>query len=149
MSLSCHRKQLIWICSSLKRHFIMTTVDKASNNISFICKRYYLDNLKHELSTTSTYVLSNDSEEDIVRNHVQFCKKYNIPVNDFCVPFMHMLPKFHKPSLDFRYIAAGIKSSTKTLSKILSGIFKLIDTTLNYSDNFSFKFKDTSGYIGL
>ena len=52
--------------------------------------------------------VSTDSEGDIVRRHVQFCKKFKIPVNDLSLPFMHMLPKFHKPSLDFRYIAAGV-----------------------------------------
>ena len=58
-----------------------------------------------------------------------------------------MIPKFHKPALDFRYIAAGTKCSTKILSKILSGVFKLVDsTTLKQADNFKFKFKDTSGY---
>ncbi len=57
-----------------------------------------------------------------------------------------MIPKFHKPSLDFRYIAAGTRCSTKPLAKILTGVLKLVDTTLNYSDNFQFKFKDTSGY---
>ena len=41
-----------------------------------------------------------------------------------------MLPKFHKPVIDFRYIAAG----------------KLCDKTLNYMDNYKFKFKNTSGY---
>ena len=57
-----------------------------------------------------------------------------------------MLPKFHKPVIDFRYIAAGKKSSTKTLSKLLSSVFKLLDKTLNYMDNYKFKFKNTSGY---
>ena len=92
------------------------------------------------------YILSHDTEDNIVKDHVRFCKKYNIPVSDFCVPFLHMLPKFHKPTLDFRYIAAGTKSSTKVLSQILSGVFKLIDVTLKYSDNYHFKFKNTSGY---
>ena len=121
----------------------MTSVDKASNNISFVCRYYYHKNLENELSTTKTYILSHDTEDNIVKDHVRFCKKYNIPVSDFCVPFLHMLPKFHKPTLDFRYIAAGTKSSTKVLSQFLSGVFKLIDVTLKYSDNYHFKFKNT------
>ena len=99
----------------------------------------------HELSCTSINEVSTDSERDIVRRHVQVFKKFNIPVNVLSLPFMHMLPTFHKPSLDFRYIAAGVKSSTKVLSKILSGVFKLLGTTLKYQDNFKFKFLDASG----
>ena len=58
-----------------------------------------------------------------------------------------MIPKFQIPSLRFRYIAAGVTSSTKVLSlKILSGVFKLLGTTLKYQDNFKFRFKDASGF---
>ena len=114
--------------------------------MSFICKQYYLDNIEKELNDTSTYELSDLTEEDIVRSHIRFCSKFNIEVQDRFLPFVHMLPKFHKPAIDFRYIAAGKKSSTKTLSKLLSGIFKLLDSTLKYMDNFKFKFKNTSGY---
>ena len=149
--ISCKRSQSVFVSESndvdtLKDHFVITGIDKAQNNLSFICRYYYLKNLEEELSTTKTYIPSDKSEDEIVKEHALFCKKYNIPVSDFTVPFMHMIPKFHKPQLDFRYIAAGTKCSTKPLAKILSGVFKLIDKTLKYSDNFKFKFKNTSGY---
>ena len=54
-----------------------------------------------------------------------------------------MVPKFHKSNIDFRYIAAGIKSSTKQLSKLLSGVLILVDNKLMRMDNY--KFKGTSG----
>ena len=57
-----------------------------------------------------------------------------------------MLLKFHKPVIDFRCIAAGKKSSTKTLSKLFGSVFKLLEKTLNYMDNYKFMFKNTSGY---
>ena len=149
--ISCKCSQLDFVTEAndvetLKNHFVITGVDKAQNNLSFICRHYYLKNLEEELSSTNTYVLSDKSEVDIVNEHALFCKKYNIPVCDFTVPFMHTIPKFHKPKLDFRYIAAGTRCSTKPLAKILSGILKLVDKTLKYSDNFKFKFKNTSGY---
>ena len=37
-----------------------------------------------------------------------------------------MIPKFHKPTLYFRYIAAGTKCSTKQLDKMLTDVFKQI-----------------------
>ena len=61
----------------------------------------------------------------------------------------YMLPKFYQPTIDYRYIAAAIKSSLKVLAKILTGVFKLADTpdkTLKYMDHFKFKFKNPSGY---
>ena len=57
-----------------------------------------------------------------------------------------MVPKFHKPNIDFSYIAAGIKSSTKQLSKLLSGVLTLVDNKLMRMDNYKFEFKGTSGY---
>ena len=87
----------------------MTSVDKASNNISFICKKFYLENIENELSTTNTYSLSTETEEDIVRGHIRFCSKFNIPVSDRFLPFLHMIPKFHKKIMDYRYIAAGAR----------------------------------------
>ena len=124
----------------------MSGVDKAQNNISFTFRYYYLKNLDDELYSTNTYDISDKSENDIGKDHVKFCNKYDISVNDFNLTFMHMIPKFHKPTLYFRYIAAGTKCSTKPLANILTGVFKLIDKTLKYTDNFQFKFKDTSGY---
>ena len=41
-----------------------------------------------------------------------------------------MIPKFHKPIIDFRYIVADIKSSTKQLSKLLSVVLTLVDNKL-------------------
>ena len=130
----------------LKSHFIMTRVDKARNNISFICKIYYLDNIKSELERTNTYEVCNNSEEEIVKEHVKFCSKFKIDIKDRVLPFLHMVPKFHKPNIDFRYIAAGIKSSTNQLSKLLSGVLTLVDNKLMRMDNYKFKFKGTSGY---
>ena len=31
------------------KHFVITTVDKASNNFAFICKNFYISKIKEEL----------------------------------------------------------------------------------------------------
>ena len=121
--------------NKLKEHFIITGVDRAENNVSFICKKYYLHNIKSELESTSTYVSCDRSEEDIVKDHIRFCSKYDIDIKNRLLPFIHMVPKFHKRTIDFKYIAAGIKSSTKTLSKILSGVLSLVECRQYYNEN--------------
>ena len=130
----------------LKDKFVLSSVDKASNNISITCKKFYLENIKSELENTNSYVICNEQEVDLVRKHRKFCAKFDIPVTDDCVPFLHMLPKFHKTPVDFRYIAAGTKSSLKPLSQILSGVFKLLKRTVKTLANYQFKFEDTSGF---
>ena len=75
-----------------------------------------------------------------------FSSKVKIRVEDFKLPFLHFIPKFHKNPTDFRYIAAGVKSSLKTLSKILSGALKLVSSHFDKHCKYKFKFKNTSGY---
>ena len=59
------------------------------------------------------------STDEITQSHVMFCSKFNNPVDDHILPFLHKLPKFPKGPVDFRYIAAGARSSLKPLSEIL------------------------------
>ena len=132
--------------SRLKEHFVLSSVDKASNNISFTCKKFYLDNLERELNNTDTYVISELEKNDIIKKHVRFCESLGIEVKDMELPFLHTLPKFHKPNLDFRYIAAGKKCTLKPLSKILTSILKLLDNTIRVRENFFCKFKNTNTY---
>ena len=47
-----------------------------------------------------------------------------------------MVTIFYKPTIEFRYITAGIKSSTKRLSKLLSGDLTLVDNKLMRMDNY-------------
>ena len=131
----------------LKKHFIVTGVDKAPKNISLICKSYYIETMTNELVNTNTYTDTNLSESDIIRSNVNFSKKFNVSTDDLVLPFIHITPKFHKKNLDFRYIAAAKKSSLKLLSQIMSKILKLIDRTVMYSDRYQFNFKDASGYF--
>ena len=55
--------------------------------LRIISRYYYLKNLDDELSSTNTYVISDKSENDIVK----FCNKYDISVNDFNLPFMQRI----------------------------------------------------------
>ena len=62
------------------------------------------------------------------------------------MPFIHMIPNFHKQAPNYRYIATAKTSSTKVMSEVFSFILKLVDRTLKYSDSFEFNFKNTSGH---
>ena len=134
----------------LKSQFVFTSIDKASNNISIICKKFYLENIKNELSITPTYTEVNNlyDSENIINNHVKYYEKYNIEMEENCkiLPFIHMLPKFHKNPIDFRYIAAAKRSSTKQISKILSSVLGLMLKSLKHHSKFKFKFKGTSSF---
>ena len=66
----------------------MAPIDKAANNVAFICKRFYAQVLLDELglvgSSSSTYSkIEQFSPDDIIRQHqTDMWEKFNITVED-------------------------------------------------------------------
>ena len=68
----------------LKEHFVIVPIDKAANNISFICKQHYASvivselkyNLVHANNNDDTYELVNDSSSGIVNRHRTTLSQY-------------------------------------------------------------------------
>ena len=118
---------------SLHAKYVMVPIDKASNNIAFVCKRFYAQVLLEELgligASTSTYTaINNCSTDDIVQQHTAELKqKFNITVGDdmSTLPDIYWIPKLHKNPVKFRFIIASKQCTTKSLSKDVSSIFSL------------------------
>ena len=135
--------------SDLHSRYVMVPVDKAANNIAFICKRFYAMVLLQELgligSTTSTYTkLDQLSPNDVIEKHITELKqKFNITVGKemSTLPDIYWIPKLHKNPVKFRFIIASKHCTTKTLSKNVSSIFSLfqkqVDTYYKKSHFFS------------
>ena len=108
-----NQNKLFW--DDFQSKFILAPVDKAGNNVSIICRKYYIDNIRNELENTSTYEQYNRDGTDLVNVHVEFCKNYNIEVEESSrnLPNFYMMPKFHKSPVGSWYIAASCNSSLK------------------------------------
>ena len=116
----------------LQINFIITSVDKAQQNIAIICKRFYFEQLHKEL-TNHTYNLTPVSQEIIIDTHVnELDNLFQIKTIDKnkSLPFIHLIPKFHKNPIKFRPIIASSFSTTQSISKQLSNILKLITTKM-------------------
>ena len=119
--------------SYLQSMYVMVPIDKAANNIAFICKRFYAQVLLNELgligSTTSTYSkIDHLTPADIISQHEREIKdSFNISISDsmLTLPDIYWIPKLHKNPVKFRFIIASKKCTTKVLSKNLSSIFTL------------------------
>ena len=119
----------------LHKKFVFVPIDKASNNIALICKRYYAATIHKELdfanienSSNNTYELVNISKEEIIKKHVKFQEKFGLEVKK---DFRHLAthywnPKMHKQVIAERFITAGVMSSLKPLAKDVTKIFKCI-----------------------
>lgn len=132
----------------LHNKYVFVPTDKASNNVSIICKKYYIQTLEEELQS-ATYEFANGmTEEVLVNKHKKELKDLGIAVDDdqLKLPFIYWTAKQHKNPVGSRFIVSGKHCSTKTLSKKLSFVFKLIMKTLRNHCKFKAKFLKTSLY---
>ena len=123
------------------QRFVITPTDKAGNNFSIICKKFYISCLLKELgisktrgkgSPTKTYKLvKTKSENDIVKEHITHMNSHSINLipSQKSLPFLYWIPKMHKNPSKQRYIAASHSCTTKPLSKMITYCLKLIQQT--------------------
>ena len=129
-----HDTDVIACLDELQQKYVMVPIDKAANNVAFICKRFYAHVLMKELGLTtnepsSTYTpINNLSHDQIITQHKSEMKNtFNITVKDnmLTLPDIYWLPKLHKNPLKFRFIIASKQCTIKALSKDISSIFTL------------------------
>ena len=114
--------------NELQKIFVIAPVDKASNNFSSICKKFYLkvllEELGFDLSSLNpigniTYKPENISESEILNKHLKdLLAMFQIKCTDkdIRLPKLFWIPKLHKNPYKFRFIAGARHCTTKTLS---------------------------------
>ena len=110
----------------------MVPIDKAANNVAFICKRFYVYVIMKELGLlgeqSPTYTIIDLSPDYIMDQHNSVLKdKFNITVDqdNLALPDIYWTPKLHKNPVKFRFIIASKQCTIKHLSKNMSSIFSL------------------------
>ena len=118
--------------TELHSKFVVVPIDKASNNVAIICKRFYIQKLLGEVGvpgdTSPTYKMSNRDMEDVIGDNEMLCEKFGLSLEDRLqtLPFMYWIPKMHYSPPRCRFIVASSMCSTKPLSKLASTIYKHI-----------------------
>ena len=119
--------------ADLQSKYVMVPIDKAANNVAFVCKRFYAQVLLKELglldASTSTYTAVNQitPDEIIAKHKMELKEKFDISVHNdmMTLPDIYWLPKLHKNPVGFRFIIASKRCTTKSLSKNVSSAFSL------------------------
>ena len=113
--------------SRLHENFVIVPADKASNNYTFVCKRYYVDILIEELGLhllpgNPTYNFTDFSAPEVLDNHKSVLTSFGIQTTDeeLDLPYIYWIPKIHKNPYKHRFIAGSSKCSTKPLSILLT-----------------------------
>ena len=94
--------------TDLYKKFLIVTVDKASNNFAFICKRFYVSRTLKEITDNDTYSKSVRTFNDIAEETINFCKRFEIQIEEKSkqLPSMYWIPKMHKKPVGARFIIA-------------------------------------------
>ena len=143
------RPEVIEYLETLHSRFVLVPIDKASNNIAFICKRFYVEVILKEIGIigegNATYSRTDMTKEEIIQENNDYSKQLNMNLSDkeLDLPIMYWLPKKHKSPTGKRFIIASKNCSTKKISTAVSYVFKLI---YNQVENFHIKAKFLSNY---
>ena len=109
----------------LHRKYVVVPIDKAANNVAFVCKKFYVEKLLTEIgimgNPSDTYNVIERDIQSIIVNNIELCKKFGLSVDE-----RDNKPKMHKTPSGARFIVASSACSTKPLSKAMSFVFKLI-----------------------
>ena len=105
---------------SIHDKYVIMPVDKAGNNFGFICKKFYAEVLHSEIVNSDTFELSTHDYDNVKNTCYEFLKKYKIIPSTFDIPFMYVIPKFHKNPTKFRFITSSVNCITKDISILLN-----------------------------
>ena len=135
----------------LHRKFVVVPIDKATGNISLICKRFYASVIINELGLrdpSNTYKpINNITPTEIIKKHNIFLRnKFGLTSNNTVdksrLPSIYWIPKMHKNPIKFRFIIASPECSIKPLSKAMASIFRLLQSQI---ESYNLKCKFFSG----
>ena len=59
----------------LHRKYVFAPADKVANNVIIICKRHYVEDLKGELNSTSTYIPAQLTKDQLLVHHINTLTK--------------------------------------------------------------------------
>ena len=128
----------------LKKDFVFTSVDKAANNVSIICKKFYVDKLDDEIERSGNFIKCNNTTvDDIMNSHQEVYGHFGIQVSDdiWKLPFVYWISKMHKIPPKCRFITSGIMSSISLLSehvgKCLKSLLKSARNISRYANKFT------------
>ena len=117
------------------KDFVFVPTDKASNNISIVCKKFYVKTLLKEvgffdaeMKQDRTYQEIKQTSDEIIKSHETKSQIFEVLIDEKqCqLPILLWTPKMHKNPSKQRFIAASHCCNTKNLSSLIGKCLKLI-----------------------
>lgn len=100
----------------IQENLVVVPVDKAGHNIAFVCKRWYAQKLKEELShENGAYRGAQETVEDVLGRHKAMNDKFGF-THEEAFPYLYGILKAHKQPVQLRFIA-GCSNRGQTILK--------------------------------
>ena len=116
----------------LHEKYVLVPIDKATNNITIICKKHYVTVILKDTGIldagNEAYEKINKNQEEIIQDNLEYNTRLKLSnvSKDKSLPIVYWIPKLHKNPVGSRFIIASKNRSTKVLSKAVTNVFKLI-----------------------
>lgn len=128
---------------NLQNKFIITYVDKCSNNYAIICKSYYHSLLNSTITSNDLFKTINNTLIINNRKIIKFHKLLNLKCPNLNYPYIVLVPKFHKSPIKFRTVTVGCNTFNNTASKLLLNILNIISKNLTETNVNSIRIKNS------
>ena len=118
--------------NELHEKYVFVPIDKADNNIAIICKKYYVTVILKEIgildAANETYEKINKNQEEIIQDNLEYSTRLKLSNGSKykSLPIMYWIPRLHKNPVGSRFMIACKNYSSKTFSKAVSNVLKLI-----------------------
>ena len=92
-------KEVLDELSKLQEDFVFTPVDKAANNVSIVCKKFYVDQLAAEVENSGNFEKCDSiTMDNVMEAHKKAYADFKIQVSDdiWKLPFVYWTSKMHK-----------------------------------------------------
>lgn len=119
------------------KYFVICPVDKATKNISIICKHFYISTVLNECmnNTKSYHNITDLSIQDICMKQKEFLKLSTDSDIEDKLPHIVLFPKFHKPKFSQRFVVSYSNCLIKPLAKrITLGLKAIYQQVCSYSN---------------
>ena len=141
-------EEVILALDQLHSEFVLVPTDKASNNVTIVCKKFYISLIQKEL-TSSNFIVDTRSGDDIIKEHSVFLSRFGIAMPDSNKKLLSLYctPKQHKNPVGFRMITSGNNCSLQQLSKYIGVCLKSILHSEKNKCLYDNKFRDCNNFF--
>ena len=136
---------IIRCLQALQKKFVLFPIDKASNNVAYICKRYYVEVILNEIAVighgNNTDCRASESRDEIIDENTKYTRRLGCKITEKekTLPIMYWIPKMHKNPIGARFIIASKICTTKQISKSVSNVVNLVCSQIeNFHENAKF-----------